>query len=141
MNSKSMAPCGLNCDLCSAFQREKNHCVGCNRSGEKPLYCITCKIKNCPEKGGKDQQLCSRCAKFPCRRIKNMEKRYTKRYGVSLIGNLTEIGRIGIKAFSESEKQKWKCSNCGHLLCVHKERCLVCGAINDKYPRTKSDQS
>lgn len=50
MNSKSIAPCGLICDLCLYFQREKNRCVGCNGKGDKPHYCTVCKIILCPER-------------------------------------------------------------------------------------------
>ena len=36
---KEIAPCGMNCALCSGFQREKKPCLGCNADDEnKPTY-------------------------------------------------------------------------------------------------------
>jgi len=50
MNNKSVAPCGVICDICLGFQRTKNKCVGCNSIGNKPYHCTVCSIKACPEK-------------------------------------------------------------------------------------------
>ena len=47
-----IAPCGMNCGICSGFLRdgrEKNVCPGCNGDdARKPVVCATCRIKNCP---------------------------------------------------------------------------------------------
>jgi hypothetical protein len=130
MESIIIAPCGIICDLCLGFQREKNRCCGCNNIGNKPYHCTVCSIKTCSEKNGDEKLLCYDCAKFPCRRIKDLDKRYRLKYGESPIGNLTEIKEIGLAQFIEIEKEKWKCSQCGQLLCVHKEVCLSCGNKN-----------
>ncbi len=137
MNSKSIAPCGLICDLCSGFQREKNRCDRCNGTGNKPQYCIDCKIKTCSEKKRNDKQLCNKCTRFPCTLIKKLDKRYTTRYGESNIQNLLLIDQIGKKSFIEQEKKRWVCTECGKFLCVHKERCLHCGSVNKLYPLPK----
>ena len=134
MNSVSVAPCGLICELCLGFQREKNKCVGCNHSGYKPNHCTVCSIKTCPEKGGDETLLCNTCVKFPCRRIKDLDKRYKTKYGESSIENLNAISKIGLSLFIKQAEIDWTCSQCGELLCVHKEKCLVCGAINAKFP-------
>ncbi len=137
MNSKSIAPCGLICDLCSGYQREKNTCVGCNNEGNKPGYCAKCGIKLCEEKKGNVKLLCNKCNKFPCRRIKNLDKRYRAKYGESPIENLKSIEENGIRAFITEEKEKWKCPKCGRLLCVHKGTCMQCGGINNKYQENR----
>lgn len=134
MNTRSIAPCGLNCELCSGFQREKDRCVGCLRAGGKPSYCTSCKVKLCPEKKGKATTLCSKCQKYPCKRIKDLNKRYSNKYGESNIDNLSMIQEIGLSSFIEFEKDKWKCRQCGTYLCVHKGTCPACGAINPFYP-------
>ena len=134
MDNLSIAPCGVNCDLCLGFQREKNTCVGCNNAGNKPHHCIVCSIKSCPEKEGDDMLLCSACSKFPCRRIKDLDKRYIAKYGESPIQNLQLIKESGLDAFIEQEKEKWKCTTCRHLLCVHRPTCLICGANNSHFP-------
>lgn len=134
MNNISIAPCGVICDICLGFQREKNKCVGCNFAGNKPHHCKVCSIKSCAEKQGNEKLLCHDCIKFPCRRIKDLDKRYTSKYGESPIQNLNKIKDIGVSGFISSEKEKWKCSKCGQLLCVHREVCLICGNKNNYFP-------
>ncbi|MGD9993284.1 MAG: DUF3795 domain-containing protein [Salinivirgaceae bacterium] len=99
MNHTSVAPCGVICDLCYGFQRTKNKCVGCNQSGNKPYHCTVCSIKSCAEKQGNEQLLCSVCSKFPCRRIKDLDKRYRLKYGESIIQNLNQIEVLGMAQF------------------------------------------
>jgi hypothetical protein len=134
MNIASIAPCGVICDICLGFQRDKNTCVGCNNIGNKPYHCTVCSIKSCAEKRGNEKLLCYDCAKFPCRRIKDLDKRYTLKYGESPILNLNKIKEIGLTQFINFEKDKWKCKQCGHLLCVHREICLKCGYKNEYFP-------
>jgi hypothetical protein len=134
MTKASIAPCGINCDLCSAFTRKKNRCVGCNNEGDKVPHCATCSIRTCPEKGDY-AALCAVCAKFPCQKIKHLDKRYRLKYGESIIDNLNTIGRVGLDAFILDEEEKWRCPSCGNTLCVHKDACPVCGAVNTHYPR------
>ena len=92
MKTKDIAPCGINCSLCLAYQRDKNHCNGCNGSnGHKAYHCIECRIRNCEEKKGNKELLCSKCKSYPCRRIKDLEKRYTNRYNVNIYKNFEDI--------------------------------------------------
>lgn len=133
MNTKSVAPCGIICDICLGFQRDKNRCSGCNSEGERVRHCEGCRIKTCPEKNGNAKELCNKCTKFPCQRIKNLDKRYRTKYGENVIENLETISRIGIRAFIKQEQENWKCAQCGKLLCVHRGVCLVCGAKNDHF--------
>jgi hypothetical protein len=134
MDNSSIALCGVICDICLGFQRSKNRCVGCNNMGNKPYHCTVCSIKSCPEKNGDEKLLCYDCSKFPCRRIKDLDKRYTTRYRESPIKNLLMIKDIGLLEFIKIEKDKWTCSNCNQLLCVHREACLICGAKNQYFP-------
>jgi hypothetical protein len=135
MDSNSLAPCGVLCDLCLGFQRSKNKCVGCNHEGYKPYHCTVCSIILCPEKNGNKNLLCGECVKFPCRRIKDLDKRYTIKYGESPIQNLKDAKSLGIEEFINIENEKWKCPDCGQLLCVHNEICLSCGAKNEFFPK------
>ncbi|WP_394706859.1 DUF3795 domain-containing protein [Marispirochaeta sp.] len=137
MDNESVAPCGVICDICLGFQRKKNKCFGCKSTGNKPYHCTVCSIKACPEKDGDESILCYKCKKFPCRRIRNLDKRYTTKYGESPIQNLETIKENGIKEFVRIEKEKWKCDKCGHLLCVHRETCLICGSKNQFFPEVK----
>jgi hypothetical protein len=124
-----IAPCGMNCGLCLAYQRVKNHCEGCITTGaNKTNHCPKCSIRNCEMLTKSKSKYCYKCQECPCSKIKHIDKRYRNKYGMSMIENLNTIKEIGIRKFVELEKQKRACSKCGSIICVHKEVCLVCGA-------------
>jgi hypothetical protein len=128
LSTLPIAPCGIDCRLCSAYQREKNHCPGCRVDDPfKSTYCINCRIKNCEKLAAGKLDFCFGCEAYPCARIKHLEKRYTSRYCTSVLENLRIIQTGGLAAFIEGEDQKWACSQCGALLCMHKTKCLACG--------------
>jgi hypothetical protein len=123
-----IAPCGINCGTCLAFLREKNKCCGCwPITGNKVNYCFTCSIKNCEFLEKTSSKFCNDCDKFPCRRMKDLDKRYTTKYKTSLIQNLITIKMIGIDNFLLNETKKWTCPKCGSNLCVHRDACPTCG--------------
>lgn len=125
-----IAPCGMNCALCMAFQRTTNRCHGCNGDDSlKPQYCIRCRIKHCPELRRQHATFCGDCEVFPCTRIKNLDKRYRTKYGMSMINNLIAIKKIGIEKFVRREQRRWKCTHCRSLVSVHRPACLTCGTI------------
>ncbi len=134
MNINSLAPCGVICDLCLGFQRTRSKCVGCQAEGNKPCHCAVCSIKACPEKQGNPAALCVDCPKYPCRRIKELNKRYMAKYGENLRQNLESASKDGCTAFIAAARQKWSCPACGQLLCVHNDKCLHCGNINPYFP-------
>jgi len=74
------------------------------------------------------QKYCFECARFPCARLRELDKRYRTKYGMSMIANLESMRTLGLDGFVEKEKTRWRCANCGHSLCVHKENCIYCGA-------------
>ena len=48
LEPRSIAPCGMNCALCMAFQRTKKRCLGCwGDDVDKPMSCRSCIIRNC----------------------------------------------------------------------------------------------
>jgi len=124
-----IAPCGMNCRLCLGYVRERNRCPGCRLLEElNPKTRTRCRIGNCPEIASGRLKYCSeRCAKFPCARLKQLDKRYRTRYGMSMIENLARISEFGIRRFIRDQKKKWACPGCGELLCVHRPVCLACG--------------
>lgn len=134
MNQKGLAPCGVICEVCLAFQRTANPCSGCGSDGPKPYHCTICSIKRCDEKQGDAMLPCSECVKFPCRRIRGLSKRYTMKYGEDILANFTAREKLGDKAFLTMELARWKCATCASLLCVHRENCLSCGASNPHFP-------
>ena len=94
-NENLIAPCGMNCGVCSGHLREKDRCPGCN-NGPTLKYCISCKMKNCVEREGK---FCFECGKFPCARLKQLDKRYCAKYEMSEIENLEFIREMGLMPF------------------------------------------
>ncbi|MGE5391282.1 MAG: DUF3795 domain-containing protein [Deltaproteobacteria bacterium] len=123
-----IAPCGINCGVCYAFLRKKNKCAGCLVESDcKVGHCSRCAIKNCEEHDNLEFTYCFECPKFPCKRMKNMEKRYTGTYKLSLFDNLKGIQETGLNDFIAGENKKWICANCGDTLCVHKSACPNCG--------------
>jgi hypothetical protein len=129
MNASLIAPCGMNCAICIGHLREKKQCPGCNAMDEeKAVYCRKCIIKNCDVLKEKNMKFCSgECEKYPCKRLKNLDKRYRTKYGMSMLENLENIKKYGIEQFVEQEQIRWKCPECGEILCVHRTSCLKCG--------------
>jgi len=124
----SIAPCGMNCRLCMAHQRKKNHCPGCRFDDrQKSKYCTECIIKNCEFFTKGKAKYCFDCIKYPCKRLKQLDKRYRGKYHMSMQDNLDMIRDKGVRAFIRNEKGKWTCPSCGSLLSVHRPKCLSCG--------------
>jgi hypothetical protein len=129
LTARLIAPCGLNCALCSGFQRRDKPCGGCNSSSEDlPNFCASCRIKNCEHLPQSEQSFCFSCSRFPCARLRQLEKRYRTKYGESLMENQACIRDQGMDFFLELEKSRWLCSSCGKLVCVHRAACMVCGS-------------
>jgi hypothetical protein len=123
-----IAPCGMNCRLCRAYIRDKKACPGCRGDDSlKSKACVSCKIKNCENIATGKVKYCSSCDSFPCKSLNHLDKRYRTKYGMSMIDNLENIKQFGIRNFVRQEKEKWACSKCGEIICVHKEGCILCG--------------
>ena len=123
-----IAPCGMNCRLCHAYIRDKKACPGCRvDNGFKSKMCVLCRIKNCEKIARSGAMYCFSCDSFPCDKLKHLDKRYSTKYGMSMIYNLENIRMFGIRNFIRHEKKKWTCPGCGNLICVHKPQCLSCG--------------
>ncbi|MBK7709840.1 MAG: DUF3795 domain-containing protein [Bacteroidales bacterium] len=122
-----IAPCGINCGTCLAYLRDKNRCHGCRHADLNiPKSRMSCRIKNCENLAKTESKLCIDCQKFPCTRMKQLDKRYRTRYHTSLIGNLETIGENGMESFLANEVMKWSCPNCGANLSIHRDTCLKC---------------
>ena len=117
-----IAPCGMNCSLCSAYLRDKNKCPGCrNRGEDKSQHPTKCIIKNCIRLKENNWRYCSvKCEKYPCRRLKNLDKRYRAKYDMSMIENLENIEKNGIRKFIDKEKKRWMKGD--KIFCVHHKK-------------------
>jgi len=127
---KLVAPCGIDCRVCIAYLREKNPCSGCRRDqASKPKTRSQCKIKHCENLKKDSMRFCFECDVFPCARLRGMDLRYRTKYHISVIENLAAVKRDGIRIFVQQEVTRWRCPQCGNILCVHRDRCLSCGAV------------
>lgn len=132
MNEDLIAPCGMNCSLCVNYQfREKD----LNRLGFHKTYCPGCipRGKNCTFMAGscdligKEQiRFCHMCGDYPCRRLKDLDKRYRTKYHMSMVGNLDSIKAHGMENFLREQEEKWRCPTCGGTVCCHNGLCLEC---------------
>lgn len=75
---------------------------------------------------------CFNCRSFPCADLQHLDKRYATEYDMSMIENLARIKEHGIKNFVQHEKERWACSECGGIICVHKPICPACGHLRRK---------
>jgi Protein of unknown function (DUF3795) len=122
-----IAPCGMDCGICMAYLREKNNCPGCRIDDpKKPKTRTWCKIKKCAFFRTSKALFCFGCKDFPCDRLEHLDKRYRTKYGMSMIENLKNIEKSGIRKFLENEKKRWTCPECGGVVCVHKRSCNNC---------------
>ena len=132
-----IAACGMNCGICIGFLRKKKPCGGCFKidAENKPHHCRSCRIVNCELLAKTNSGFCFECEKYPCTRLKQLDKRYRLKYGMSMIQNLDLIQKIGLPEFQKLEESRWTCRVCGSGICVHRDFCLSC---NSKIDRIKT---
>jgi hypothetical protein len=128
MSAELIAPCGMNCRLCYGYIRPRNQCFGCRAPDDKkPQSCSKCKIVMCEKRTENGWQTCAPCD-TPCRRLKDLDKRYTPKYHMSMIENLTTIRNQGMEFFLRQQEEKYRCPVCGETVCVHRNDCPACKA-------------
>lgn len=137
MENYIIAHCGLICNFCYAFQRKINKCPGCTVEEKGKLkHCENCRFKICLDRKQTVNGICFECKDFPCQPLKQFDKRYRTKYGISIIENLRVIGNNGTNEFLKFESEKWKCKQCGENLCMHSNECPKCGIQNPHYIKT-----
>ena len=125
--SSLVAPCGMDCAICAAFLREKNRCSGCTEANQSQRrHCTIAACEHIRKKFSHE------CGNFPCRRLKQLDKRYRTRYRMSMLDNLAAIRKDGIRAFVQSEREHWTCTACGGTIDVHHHCCSVCGKVPEQ---------
>jgi hypothetical protein len=143
MEAKLIAPCGMNCGLCSSYLALKNdlkrkgigrsYCAGCRPRGKN---CAFMK-KSCELLGNGRVRYCFECSDFPCRRLKHLDKRYRTFFRMSMIENLQNIRDNGIQSFLAEQAEKWRCPECGGVICCHNGICFNCGLEKLKAKKKK----
>jgi len=132
----------MNCALCSNYLAQKynakqhgiqkKYCPGCRPRG---LNCIF--IKGCELIGEGRVKYCFECVQFPCKRLKEFDARYRKKYHMSMIENLKDIKELGIKTLLEHQARQWTCPNCGGAISCHDGFCYQCEIEERKKKKKK----
>ena len=136
-----VAPCGMNCALCSRYLAQLNGlkrsgCPGCRPRNQSCTYLFG----KCDGTPGATAQasFCFECELFPCKPLKRMDKRYRDNYGVSMIENLQFIRDRGLESFLDQQYQTHQCERCCGMISVHNQQCFHCESIDrlvDKQPK------
>ena len=116
-----IAPCGMYCALCQAYQGKGLKCNGCGKDSERKS-CRQCSIRLCNEK----KNYCFECSHYPCARLKHLDQRYRERYNMSMLENLRILKEKGVQEFLRQQEDKYRCDQCGKLKTVHQDDCLHC---------------
>ena len=101
MQRELVAPCGINCAVCVRYlatvrgvakERKIPECAGCRPRGKRCSF-----IKGSCQQLREDKiGFCFECEGFPCERLERLNRRYTTKYGTSLIDNLRGIKEFGL---------------------------------------------
>jgi len=126
---EQIASCGMNCGICIGFfgyaingRKRKNPCIGC-RARDKNCAFIK---KQCKKVLSNEIEYCFECNDFPCENLEKLDKRYQEKYDMSMIENLKFIKKNGINLFLKQQEEKYKCPECGGVICVHNKKCYNC---------------
>lgn len=127
-----IAPCGMNCTLCSGYQALQ-HDV--KNKGIRMLYCSGCRPRNkqcaflkkrCKRLLKNEVEFCFECKDFPCENLKKIDARYQQHFRMSMIENLKYLKKNGKSKFLKSQKKTWRCPKCGGVICCHNGICFSC---------------
>ena len=129
-----VAPCGMDCGTCVAFfgytlkgEKRKHSCSSCRSRDSR---CAFLK-QQCNKLATKQIEYCFECTDFPCVNLITLDNRYRNKYEMSMIENLSCIQVNGIQQFLKNEQERWKCPNCGGIVCVHNKTCYTCNQTRE----------
>lgn len=132
MKEELIAPCGMNCNVCSSYLAWENDAKA---KGVKLPYCRGCRPRNkscsflkkrCELLANNKVEFCYKCSEFPCEYLNHIAKRYEIHYRMNMIDNLLYIKEQGLAKFLINEREKWRCPECGGVICCHNGICYSC---------------
>lgn len=130
-----IAPCGMNCAICSrylsyVYNLKRSQCTGCRPGNKKCSYLFErCSGINSAIEGNSTANFCFECEQYPCKQINRMDDRYKINYQMSVKSNLECIKKIGVQRFMEEQCKRYRCSTCGGLISIHNRKCFKCDSI------------
>jgi hypothetical protein len=128
-----IAPCGMNCAICSRYLSYVNHlkrsqCIGC-RPSKRRCTCLFEKCTGINNTSRGNWSFCIECNQYPCKQLKRMDNRYRNNYLYSVKDNLEYIKNAGVGEFIKEQYWKYSCSRCGELISIHNRKCFKCDTI------------
>ena len=128
-----IAPCGMNCAVCSRYLAYKNNlkrsqCRGCRAENKNCTYLLE-KCTGSSDRAAGNAAFCFECSQYPCKEINRMDSRYRKNYNMSIKDNLDYIRKNGISRFIKSQYREYRCTECGGVISVHNRKCFKCNTI------------
>ena len=132
LNKGLIAPCGMNCGICSSYLAHKNNisgkgfpnCIGC-RPRDKQCAFLKKKCKDGLKLLKGEIEFCFECNYCPYENLTRLDKSYREKYEMSMIDNLDEIKNSGIDYFIENQEKKYKCPKCINLISIHNALILI----------------
>jgi len=128
-----IAPCGMNCSICSGYlsfvhNSPINKCRGCRARNKQCAF-----LKKQCRDGKKllkgTVAFCYECNCYPCDRLTRLDARYRKDFNMSMIDNLDMIRTNGVEKFIKSQMKKYRCARCGGVTSVHNKKCFRCDVV------------
>lgn len=143
------APCGLYCGACSIYVAGRRGdskrleqiarvmaeylgrpvegkdlaCEGC-LSEVIALQCRDCVLRACAFEKGLTH--CAQCSDFPCQRIIAFNNDGMRHHS-EVLDNIRCQWIIGIGAWIEEQKERWRCLHCGCAVDWYASQCPDCG--------------
>ena len=132
-----IAPCGMNCGICKGYlaythqvpraRGKISYCAGCQPRAKN------CYIKrNCKKLTHHEVKYCSECETMPCEKLSHLDKRYREHYGMSMVENLRILKSKEVDEFLKDQAERFRCPNCGYVICVHDAKCYSCGYVRKR---------
>lgn len=144
ISGKLIAPCGMNCAICSRYlsyvnNLKRSQCIGCRPGNQKCTYLFEKCTGINHNTSMDDAVFCFECSQYPCKQIDRMDSRYRRNYKMSVKDNLDCINKMGIDKFIEEQYKNYHCPTCGGLISIHNRKCFTCNTITKLVEKYKSD--
>ena len=133
ISEELIAPCGMNCAVCSRYlshlsNMKRSQCIGCRPGNESCEYLFEkCSGINNSKTG--NAAFCFECNQYPCKQINRMDKRYRNNYEMSVQENLERIKEQGIENFIAEQYKKYRCPKCDGVISIHNAKCFNCDTV------------
>jgi hypothetical protein len=143
ISEELIAPCGMNCAICSRYlayinNLRRSQSIGCRPRNKRCTYLF----KNCsgPKNTSKrNSTFCFECNTYPCKQIDRIDKRYRIGFEMSMKDNLEYIRTRGVDKFIEAQSKKYHCRKCSGLISIHNGKCFTCDTITRLVEKRTSD--